>query len=109
VTLIDAAFHLRQQTLALGRIVAEADRLDEQITERLPLELQLAQDVEDLAAEGAARLLELIQEGLVDFAFAGVDRDEVPKVADLPLADTVNAFDGLGVVLRRPAALLGSI
>ena len=83
-------------------------RLDEQIAERLTLELQLAQDVEDLTTQGATRLLELIQEGLVDFAFAGVDRDEIPKVADLPLADTVDSTEALFETVRIPRQVVQS-
>ena len=54
---------LRQPGADLG-LVAVADGLDEQLAQGLALELDLAQDVEHLAAEGLARLLELARGGV---------------------------------------------
>ncbi len=85
---------LGQARADLG-LLAVADRLDEQIAQRLALELQLAEHVEDLAAQAPARLLELLQQLAVDVALAGLLGDEVPEVADLGLADAVDAPEAL--------------
>ena len=55
----------------------------------------LAEHVEDLAAERLALALELLEQALVDLALAGVLGDEVPEVADLGLADAVDAAEPL--------------
>jgi hypothetical protein len=59
------------------------------------LELELAEHVEDLPAQGLACLFELFQQLAVDVAFAGVVRHQVPQVADLGLADAVDAAEAL--------------
>ena len=56
---------------------------------------QLAEHVEDLAAERLARLLQLLEQAGVDLALAGVGGDQVPEVADLGLADAVDAAEAL--------------
>ena len=76
-------------------LVAVADRLDQQVAQRPPLELELAEHVEDLAAERLARLLQLLQQRAVDVALAGLLGDQVPEVADLGLADAVDAAEAL--------------
>ena len=83
-------------------LIAVADGLDEQFTERPAVELELAEHVEDLAAERLARLLELFQKPAVDVAFAGLLRDQVPEVADLGLADAVDAAEPLLEAVRVP-------
>ena len=85
---------MRQPGAHLG-LVAVADRLDQQVAQRPALELELAEHVEDLAAERLARLLELLQQLAVDVALAGLLGDEVPEVADLGLADAVDAAEPL--------------
>ena len=60
-----------------------------------PLELELAEHVEDLAAERLARLLELLQQLAVDIALARLVGHQVPQVADLGLADAVDAAEPL--------------
>ena len=61
----------------------------------LALELELAEHVEDLAAEGLAGLLQLLQQRAVDVALAGLLGHQVPQVADLGLADAVDAAEAL--------------
>ena len=85
---------LRQAGAHLG-LVAVADRLDQQLAQRPALELELAEHVEDLAAERLARLLELLQQRAIDVALAGLLGDQVPEVADLGLADAVDAAEAL--------------
>ena len=76
-------------------LVAVADRLQEQVTKGLVVESDLAQHVEDLAPERLTLLLQLLQEPLVDLALASLLRDEIPEVADLGLADAVDAAEPL--------------
>ena len=72
-----------------------------QIPQGAVFEREPAEDVEDLAAQRAALFIEFLEEPLVDLAFAGVFGDEVPEVADLGLADAVDAaetlFEAIGV------------
>ena len=76
-------------------LVAVADGLDQQLAQRAALELELAEHVEDLAAQRLARLLELFQQLAIDVAFAGLLGHQVPEVADLGLADAVDAAEAL--------------
>ena len=85
---------LREPGAHLG-LIAVADRLDQQLAQRPALELELAEHVEDLAAQRLARLLELLEQRAVDVALAGLLGDEVPEVADLGLADAVDAAEAL--------------
>ena len=61
----------------------------------------VAEDVEDLALIRRALLLDLVEEALEDLALARVRGEKVPQVADLSLADAVDAsealFDAVGV------------
>ena len=87
-------------------LVAVADRLDQQVAQRPALELELAEHVEDLAAERLARLLELLQQPAVDLALAGLLGDQVPEVADLGLADAVDAAEALLEAVRVPGQVV---
>ena len=71
------------------------------VAQRLALE-QLAEHVEDLAAERVARLFELFEQPAIDLALSGVGCAEVPEVADLGLADAVNAAEPLLNAVRIP-------
>ena len=53
------------------------------------------EDVEDLAAQRGAGLVKLFEESFVDRAFAGLAGDEVPEMADLALAEAVDASEAL--------------
>ena len=93
-------------------LVAVPDGLDEQVAQRPPLEMELAEDVEYVASERLASLLELLQQLAVDVALAGLFRHQVPQVAHLGLADPVDAaeplLEAVGVprqVVRRAAGL----
>ena len=98
---IDGAVDLAEQLGAFLRLLAVADRIDEQIAQRLTLE-QLAEHVVDLAAERPARLLQLFEQAAIDLAFARVRRAQVPQVADLGLADAVDAAEALLQPVRVP-------
>ena len=85
--------HQRQLRLHLGPL-AVADGVDEQLPQGLAPE-RLTEHVEDLIAERPALLLELLEQPLEDLALPGVVGDEVPEVADLLLADAVDAPEPL--------------
>ena len=82
-------------------LVAVPDRLDEQVPQRLALE-GLAEHVEDLALVGLALLLDLAEQLGEDHALAGIAGDQVPQVADLGLADAVDAAEALLDPVRVP-------
>ena len=82
-------------------LVAVADRLDQQVAQRRPRKT-LAEHVEDLAAERLALLVDLLEQPLEHLALAGVVGDEVPQVADLGLADAVDAAEALLDAVRVP-------
>ena len=83
-------------------LLTVANRLDQQLTQRAPLELELAEHVEHLAAEGLPRLLELLQERAVDVSLARLLGHQVPEVADLGLPDAVDAPETLLDAVRVP-------
>ncbi len=72
----------------------------EQFLEADPLE-HVAEDVEDATLQRLALDLQLFQQSVVNVAFASLLGDEVPEVADLGLADAVDAaeplFEAVGV------------
>ena len=92
---VERVLHDRREAGAHLGLIAVADGLDQQIAQRLALELELAEHVEDLAAEGLAGLLQLLQQLAIDVAFAGLLGHQVPEVADLGLADAVDAAEAL--------------
>lgn len=93
------------EPLADYRVVAIADRLDEQVAQRFFGE-GLAEYVEDLVAQGGALGVELFEEALEDLTLAGVDRDEVPEMADLGLADAVDTTEALLDPVRVPGQVV---
>ena len=96
--------HLQEARLDLG-LLAVADCLDQQVAQRLLLE-QLAEDAVDPAAERLARCLELLQEAVVDGALAGLAGEQVPEVADLGLADAVDAAEALLDAIGVPGQVI---
>ena len=60
------------------------------------------EDVEDLVAQRLALHLELVEERPEHVAFAGVHRDEVPQVTDVPLTNAVNPSEALLEPVRVP-------
>jgi hypothetical protein len=77
------------------RALAVADRLDQEIPQRPPLELQLPEHVEHLAAERLACSFELVEQRAVYVTLAGLLGDHVPEVANLGLPDAVDAAEAL--------------
>jgi hypothetical protein len=60
------------------RLLAIADRLDKEFSQGLAFELELAKDIEDLAAQGLPGLFEFFEETPIDIALARLFSDEVP-------------------------------
>src|SRR5690606_11002332 len=87
------------------RLVAVADGLEQQILEARLLE-DLAEDVEDTATEGLALHGDLLEQTVVDVALARLLRDEIPEVADLLLADAVDATEPLLEAIRIPRQIV---
>ena len=86
--------HLCQPGSHLGPLPI-ADRLNQEITQGLAFELELAQDIKHLASERMPGLFEFIQQRTIDIALSGFFCNKVPEVADLCLADTVDAPEAL--------------
>ena len=102
---IDRAIDLAEQLGLLLRPVAIADGVDQKVAQRVALE-QFAEHVIDLAAERRPRLFQLLQQAAIDFAFARVGRAQVPEVADLGLADAVDAAEALFEPVRVPGQIV---
>lgn len=83
------------------RLLTVADGVDEELPQALAAK-RLAEHVEDLVAKSFALLLELLEQPLEHFAFAGVLGHEVPQVAHLGLADAVHAAEPLLDAVRVP-------
>ena len=95
---IEARAHLR--------LLAVADGVEQQLAQRPSFELQLAEHVEDLAAECLPGLFQLLEQPPVDVALAGLVGDQVPQVADLRLADAVDAAEALLQSVRVPGQVV---
>jgi len=87
------------------RLVAVADRVDEQLPQR-GLTEDLAEHVEDLAAQRLALLVELGEQLVEHVALARLQRHEVPQVAHLGLADAVDAAEALLQPVRVPGQVV---
>ncbi len=69
---------------------------------RLSFLEDLAQDVEDAAIEGFVDRFQLGEQAVINLALAGFLGDEVPEMADLLLADAVDAAEALFQAVRVP-------
>src|SRR5690606_4421164 len=98
---IEGAVDDAVEAVAYVGAFAVADRLDQQVLERGALE-RFAQDVEHLAAQRRALDFQLLEQALEHVAFAGSGGDHVPEVADLALADAVDAAEALLDAVRVP-------
>ena len=88
------------------RLLPVANRLDHELAQWPPFELELAEHVEHLPAEGLPRLLQLFEELSVDVALARFVRDQVPEVTHLGLADAVDAPEALLQAVRVPGQVV---
>jgi hypothetical protein len=91
---VERAFDLAMQAGANLGVFAVADGFDQQVFEALVLE-DFAEDVEDATAQRLALDFQLLEQALEDVALAGLGGDHVPQVADLGLADAVDAAEAL--------------
>ena len=85
---------LREAGPHFGKL-AISDGLDQEFAQRLTVELELAEHIEDLSAERVPGLIQLLQQGAIDIALARLLGHEVPEVADLRLTDPVDAPEAL--------------
>ena len=60
------------------RLFTVADGVEQQVAKWSPLELQLPEHVENLAAERLPGLFQLVQQPPVDIALAGLVGDQIP-------------------------------
>ena len=77
------------------RLFPVADCLDQELAEGPPFEVELAEHIEYLPAEGLPRLLQLVEELVIDVALSRFIRDEVPEVTHFRLANAVNPTEPL--------------
>jgi hypothetical protein len=84
------------------RQVAVADGFDQKVAQRPALELELAEHIENLSAERLSGFFEFLQQTAIDVALAGLLGHQVPQVADLGLADAVDAAEALLQPVRVP-------
>ena len=87
------------------RLVAVADSTDQQVAQRI-LEDLVAEHVEDAATQLLRLLRQLLQQPLEHLALTGLERDQVPHVADLGLADPVDASEALLDPVRVPGQVV---
>ncbi len=98
---IDDAIDLAEQlSLCLGTI-AVADRIDEQVAQRMAFE-QLAENVVNFAAERGARLFEFFQQTTIDLALACIGSAKIPEMTHFRLADAMDAAEALFEAVRVP-------
>jgi hypothetical protein len=72
-----------------------SDRLNKQVPQWSALELDLAKNVKHLTSEGSPSLFELFEKGLINVALPGFFGYQVPKVANLGLANSVDPAETL--------------
>lgn len=77
------------------RLLAVPDCLDEKIAEGFPLELEPAEDIENLTPQRLPGLLKFFQKASVDVAFTCLLGDQIPEMADLGLSDTMDTPEAL--------------
>ena len=86
--------HLVEPRPYLG-VIAIANRIEEQVTERLAFKGNSAQDVENLAAQRGTFHLELAEQALEYFSLARLRGDKVPQMTYFGLTDAVNTTEAL--------------
>ena len=75
-------------------LVALANGFNQQFAERAVLE-HLAKDIKDSTAQGFALLRELLQKAMEDVSLARFNRDKIPQMTALGLADAVDSTEAL--------------
>ena len=95
---------LEEPGLDLGPL-AVADSVHQQVAHPGALE-EAAEHVVDPPAQGGAGGFQLFEQPPVDLPLARVLRDEVPQMADLGLADAVDASEALLQAVRVPGQIV---
>ena len=103
---IDSVLNSGRQARTHLRQIAITNGFDEQIAQRSPLELELAEYVEYLPAQRLTSLFELLQETTIDVALARLACDEIPESAHLSLPDTVDTTEALFQAIRIPREIV---
>ena len=106
---VDSVLDGARQAVPDLRLVPVADGLDEQVAKRSACphrKLELAEHIEHLTAQRLARFLELLEQPAIHVALAGLLGDQVPQVADLGLADAVDAAEALLQAVRVPGQVV---
>ena len=85
----------RGQPRQYFRLFAIPYGLDQQLPQRSSFEVQLPQYIEDLPTQGLPRLLQLVEQLAIDIALPRLVRHEIPQVAHVRLANTMNAAEAL--------------
>ena len=79
------------------RLLTVTDCLDQQFAQRhcfaFRLKSKFAEHVEDLPAQRLSGLFKFFQQFAINIAFTGIVCDQIPKMADLGLADPVDAAE----------------
>src|SRR5690606_29587455 len=86
-------------------LLAVLDRLEQEILQRRAFE-QLSEHVIYAAAKRFARRLQLFEKAGVNLALTRVRRNQVPEVANLGLADTVDTAETLLDLVRIPGQVV---
>ena len=88
------------------RLLAITDCLDEKLAQRiLPSNWQFAKHIEYLPTQRLSGLFELFQQFAVNIAFTGIVCNQIPKMADLGLANPVDAAKAL----LKPVGIPGQV
>ena len=99
---IDAGLDGPGESRAHLRLIAVADRLDQEVAQRAPIELKFAEYIEDLATERATCFFQLLEQPAIDVALTSLRRHQIPQEADLLLANAVDTAKTLLDAVRIP-------
>ena len=93
--LVQRAVHHLLQPGTDGRVVAVANRLDQQLPQGFVVKSHLAQNIKHFATQCASFFFQFLEQPLEHHAFTGLRRNQIPQVAHLGLPDAVNAAETL--------------
>ena len=100
--LVQRVVHYLLQPGTDGRVVAVADRLDQQFPQGLVVKGHLAQNIKHFAAQCAPFFFQFLEQPLEHHALTGLRRNQIPQVAHLGLPDAVDAAKTLLQTVRIP-------
>ena len=83
------------------RVIAIAYSFNQQVSQGFIIKRNLAENIENLSAERQPFFLNLLEQPLKDITLTGLIRNQIPKVADLCLPDTMDTaktlFQSIGI------------